>query len=82
MATITQLTPTTWQGTFNAQSFRITKTASNTEAVYLAGELRKAVVGDELRSLMRFCAWHIVSGRNESELPVLYAASTTVKEAN
>ncbi|TXH52418.1 MAG: hypothetical protein E6Q97_15845 [Desulfurellales bacterium] len=81
MATITQLTQTTWTGTFNTQPFRITKTASNTEAVYLAGELRKAVVGDELRSLLRFYAWHIASGRNESELPVLYAASNTVKEA-
>lgn len=81
MATITQLTPTTWTGTFNAQSFRITKTNSNTEAVYLVGELRKAVTGDELRSLLRFYAWHIASGRKESELPVLYAASTTVKEA-
>lgn len=30
MATITQLTPTTWTGTFNAQSFRITLASATT----------------------------------------------------
>lgn len=78
MATIRQLNPTTWTGDFNARPFRITKARDNTAVTYTDKDV--PVIGDELRSLMRFYGWHIASKRDASELPTLYALNIPAVE--
>lgn len=76
MATISRVASTVWEGTFNQRQFRISTNRGNTEVFYLSDEGHKqAVVGGELKSLMRFYHWYLESKQESSELPVLFVAS-------
>lgn len=77
MATIRQITPTTWQGEFNRQVFRITKASGGLILEHLTGDGRatKITADGEIKSLVRFYNWHLASKKDVSELPALFAVA-------
>lgn len=75
MATITQVSNTTWQAEFNRRQWRIVKNKEQLDCYRLDGDkAQKADTGSvEVRSLLRFYSWHVQSKRTASELPTLFA---------
>lgn len=82
MATIRQITPTTWQGEFNRQAFRITKARDALTLEHLTGDGKatKITADGEIKSLVRFYNWHLASKQDVSELPALFAVADGKRE--